>query len=364
MRMEDIDKNLREVTALSHPDKKWLTPIEADSPLTLHGLYGYHEDHGFVRMPPHIAESVSDGVKWLYKHPTGGRIRFRTNSNYIAGRVYITPVEVIPHSTAIAQCGVDLFANKNGSPTFLYSCRPYPKAVEEGVAAYEFAWELSGEMTTYTLNLPLFSEVKGIYIGLDKDAVVEKAEDYAVAKPVLYYGSSITQGLCASRPGNTYPAMLSRRFDCDFINLGFAGNAKGEPLMAEYLASLDPSVFVLDYDYNADDADHLRATHEPLFKAFRAAHPDTPVIIITKPDLRVEDGDDVRREIIRETYANAVSAGDKNVYFIDGETLFEGRFRDGCTVDGTHPNDLGFFRMAEVIGDVMEPIMESIRKNL
>lgn len=127
--------------------------------------------------------------------------------------------------------------------------------------------------------------------------------------------------------------------------------------MAEYLAQIPCSVFVCDYDHNAPSAAHLRNTHEPLYRVFRAAQPTTPIVFVTKPDFHPGTEDEKRRAIIRATYEKAVAEGDRAVYFIDGETLFEGDWRDSCTVDGCHPNDLGFSRMATVIGGVVGPLL-------
>lgn len=358
MKISDIDKNLKVETKLPVTNLKWLTPL--DEPISLHGIYGYTEELGYIRMPAEVAKNTSDGVNWLFRNTAGGRIRLKTNSKNIAVKVFVTSSGIMPHITATGQSGLDLYITENHKSTYVQSLMPAFKKGENG-CSYESIAYVSGEMHTYTMNMPLYSDVKAIYIGLDPDAVLEKADDYAITQPVLYYGSSITQGGCASRPGNAYQAMISRRFDCDFINLGFSGSARAEPAMIEYLASLDPCIFVLDYDHNAPNPEHLQNTHEPLFKAFRAAHPDTPVIMVSKPDFKPNDDCIRRREIIRTTYNNAAAAGDKNVYFIDGETLFEGNCRDSCTVDGCHPNDLGFFRMAEVIGNVMEPLITELK---
>ena len=183
-------------------------------------------------------------------------------------------------------------------------------------------------------------------------------KQYALEKPVLYYGSSITQGGCASRPGNAYQAMISRRLDADFINLGFSGNAKAETVMCEYLASLDASVFVCEYDHNAPNADHLAKTHRPLYETYRAAHPDVPIVFVTKPDFHPGTEDERRRRIVIDTYEYALSVGDRKVSFVDGAHLFDGPFADSCTVDGCHPNDLGFFRMAQKIGDAVEAALK------
>ena len=124
--------------------------------------------------------------------------------------------------------------------------------------------------------------------------------------------------------------------------------------MIDYLAKQDCSVFVLDYDHNAPNADHLRNTHEKLYLAFRETHPDTPVIFVTKPDFWPHgSGNAARRDVIYTTYNNARQRGEK-VIFIDGYSLFAGEMREDCTVDGCHPNDLGMTRMADVIGKAVE----------
>ena len=163
--------------------------------------------------------------------------------------------------------------------------------------------------------------------------------------------------------------MISRALDCDHINLGFSGNAKGEKAMAEYLAGLDMSVFVCDYDHNATNAAYLAATYEPLYDTFRASHPDTPYIMVSLPDVdrkellpavgTIAPEAGLRRQIIYAAYNRAVKLGDKHVSFIDGRTLFAGLQRGDCTVDGTHPNDLGFFRMAQVIGAEVKHWLEA-----
>ena len=124
--------------------------------------------------------------------------------------------------------------------------------------------------------------------------------------------------------------------------------------MAEYIAGFDMSAFVLDYDHNAPSAEHLKNTHEKLYLAFRKTHPDTPVIMVSKPDINLRDNAQLdRRDIIRTTYENARRRGEK-VLFVDGYSLFAGEMREDCTVDGCHPNDLGFSRMADVIGKAVD----------
>ena len=354
MKISEIDKNLAVENTTGLKDLVWLDV--KDAPFTVHGLWNTEKGRPFLRMPPDIAAATSEGVRGLSTHTAGGRIRFRTDSPVIALKAVMPDNATMPHITMVGQSGFDLYRSDAG--VYAYTGSFIPGARHHGFDTYKVT---DGRMHTYTVNMPLYDPVEEVYIGLQKDAQIEAAEPYRVEKPVLYYGSSITQGGCASRPGNAYQAMISRRFDADFINLGFSGNAKGEPVMCDYLASLEASVFVCDYDHNAPNADHLEATHRPLFETYRKANPDTPVVFVSKPDYHPESAEDVRRRrIILDTYEGALAAGDRKVLFVDGATLFEGDFADSCTVDGCHPNDLGFFRMAQKIGDAVEEALKMI----
>ena len=154
----------------------------------------------------------------------------------------------------------------------------------------------------------------------------------------------------------TYPAQLSRMLDADFVNLGFGGLCKGEGEMAHYIGSLDMSVFVYDYDYNSPSSKHLQDTHEPMFQKIRESHPDLPIVILSRPRYHLSPAEEQRLEIIRTTYKNALAKGDQNVYLIEGKELMALAKNNG-TVDGCHPNDLGFFSMAEALIKVLKNII-------
>jgi hypothetical protein len=212
-------------------------------------------------------------------------------------------------------------------------------------------------MREIIIHFPLYSNVCDLFIGLSRDSEILAAPLYRVEKPVVFYGSSVTQGGCASRPGTCYQGFLSRWLDFDYINLGFSGSARGEDEMADYIASLDMSVFVCDYDYNAPSAEHLEKTHEKLFMKVRAAHPDLPIILVTRPKPHYCEGEDLNCfEVIKKTYENALARGDKNVRFIDGRTMFEFAGTEG-TVDSVHPTDLGFLSMAKRIAEDLKTFL-------
>ena len=211
-------------------------------------------------------------------------------------------------------------------------------------------------MREITINMPLYSNVNELYIGLSENAAVLPPKPYAVSKPVVYYGSSVTQGGCASRPGMSYQAIITRELDCDHINLGFAGGAKGEEAIARYIADMDMSLFVFDYDYNSPSLEHLRTTHGRMFNIIRGKNPDLPILILSRPSYKLSAGGEERFKIIKQTYDDAVRGGDKNVYLLKGSKLMETAKLDG-TVDGCHPTDFGFASMATALIPVIRNIL-------
>ncbi len=324
-------------------------------------FYGLHEPlnatRPFHRLPEDVAEATSPGVKVLNFHTAGGRLTFSTNSPFIVIRCE-TAGNICPmaHMALSGSQGFDLYRmDDDGKITF--QCALMSPTDRIGKVGFEVLKELpkDGKVRRYVLNFPLYGTVKNLAIGLHEGAVLGEGAPYKYGeRPVLFYGSSITQGGCASRPGSCYQALLTQEFGFDYINLGFSGNAKGEPEMIAYLASLDPMIFVCDYDYNAPDLEHLKKTLPPLYETFRRAHPDTPFIFVSSPGMNAGKG---KRDFIEETAKKAQESGDKNVYFVDGAKMFDGLFPKDCTGDNCHPNDLGFFRMYETMAKTFREIL-------
>ena len=335
-----------------------------DGPVTLHGLLPTAE--GYLRLPADVAASVNDGTVELNNNTAGGRLRFATDSRTLHVSVTYAGREFpYPNMPVMAQSGFDLYADGDGVSAYCGTLVTENRIGEDCRFDCDFA--LLDGLRDYTLFFPLFGGVRAITLGFDDGAEVRAHRPYRVEKPMVFYGSSITHGASAGRPGNCYPAILSRWLDAEFLNLGFSGNAKGEQTMARYIAGLDMSVFVMDYDHNAPTPEHLAATHEPFFKTIRAAHPDLPVVFVSRPEFYKppRDGEerdgDLRRAIVRKTYENAVMAGDKNVAFVDGGTFADGVpavLRDTCTQDGVHPTDAGFALMAQSIGAPVRAFLE------
>ena len=322
-------------------------------------LYGvrYNASAGkYTRMDNAVAATVSPGVENLAWHTSGGRARFSTSSRRIAIAVkypYFTDFE---HMALAGSSGFSLYADyKDGRSEFLHTYMPKRNLglSFRGVFTIPDGVKPDG----YTLYFPLYNAVNEVFIGVDDDSSVGGGLRYTGGK-VLLYGSSITQGGVANTPGTCYPAFLSRALDIDYINLGFSGQGKAEPEIAAYLPTLDVDAFICDYDHNAPDAEYLERTHYALYSTYRAKRPDTPILFLSRPDECSGKADtDKRAEIVRNTYLRAVAEGDKNVWYIDGRTLLDGDDKASCLVDGCHPTDLGFYRMAKKIEPVLRKML-------
>lgn len=346
--INDVDKNLR-VFATDDSKVVWFDVEE--KPFQIYGLL--REDGMYVRMPLAVAKEVNDGVDYLNHHTAGGRVRFATDSDEIFIKADMHYIDKMPHFPLTGSGGFDLFKTVNGKECYVNTFVP-PFDYTDG---YESSHGTGvKEVTDFTVNFPLYAGVKKLQIGIKSGSVLMTATSYRNEKPIVYYGSSITQGGCASRPGNSYQCMVSRNLNVDFVNLGFSGSARAEETVAEYIANLPMSVFVYDYDHNAPTAEYLEETHGRMFRTVRAKNPDLPILFMTRPQPSPNEDDIKRREIIRATFEGAKKDGDKNVYFIDGGEITREFCGDAATVDGTHPNDLGFMAMANAVTKILKEI--------
>ena len=322
-------------------------------------IYGLYSTNPFLRLDNEVAKATSNGVYYFNHTPAGGRIRFKTDSTYIGLFVKTKDYRTESgHVIPLLSIGLDMYIKKDGKYFYTDSFVPnagVSKSIDENIeknGGYISARNLPGTgMKDITINMPAFRTIDDIFVFLDEDAKIEEGNTYTHTTPVVFYGSSITHGGCASRPGMTYPNIISRHLDTDIINLGFSGNAKGEEVIAKYISDLDMSVFVLDYDHNAPNVEHLKNTHERFFNIVREKKPSLPIIMVSRPKKYLTPDEIERKQIIWSTYKNALDKGDKNVYFIDGSEMFNVSDGDDFTIDGCHPTDSGFSRMAEVIGN-------------
>lgn len=353
----NVDPNMIVNTTIGDAEVVWRDVRQA--PFSLHGFYEPLTEPFFRRVPEDVAAATSEGVSILSRESAGGRVRFATDSPYVAIRVKYRNVGRAQHLTLLSSAGFDLYVDGEFGSRFVKGFNvPY-----DVTDSYEQILYLESEaMRSLTINFPVHSVVEKLEVGLKPGARLAAPRPYRDVKPVVIYGSSIVHGTAATRPGSIYPLMISRDLNVDVLNLGFSGRAKGELSMAEWIATLPMSIFVCDYDHNVPTPEYLEATHYPFYEVIRKKNPDLPYVMITRPNFWTcrNDREAImrRRDVVMRSYLKARDAGDQNVYFIDGFDFWVAPHTYDFAVDGIHPNDAGFIRMADSIGTVLRYIFE------
>lgn len=356
MDITKIDKNF---TQMQSEDGCFTYYNPYEKPFSFEGFPWYgHNGNKIYRLPIEHRELYTRQQDGLSNHSAGGVFRFKTNSNKLSIKASFEGISRFPHMQLTGSAGFDVYKKEGERWRFIANL--YPNTLTDNYTDKQCDIYSDGQMCEYIIYLPVYSIIEKCAVGVETGAEILPPNPHSVEKPVLFYGSSITQGACSSRPGIAYTARLTRAVDAQLINLGFSGNALGEPYIAEFIASLDLSVFVMDYHFNAPNAQHLESTHKPFFDIFRKKNPDTPVIIISTPHANTAKDKEVAGydAIIKATYDAAVASGDKNVYFVDGSEFFANTEKSDCTVDLVHPNDHGFALMTEKILPVLKKVLE------
>ncbi|MBP7141826.1 MAG: DUF1080 domain-containing protein [Opitutaceae bacterium] len=314
--------------------------------------------HPFDRLPAAAEGVVRDPVWKLGEDSTGLRIRFMTDAGSVRARWTLRLERLAMfHMPATGVSGLDLYVRDADTWKWIGVGRPRNTGKSQDQL---LVGDLGTGMREYLLYLPLYNGVDSVELGLPAGSRFEPAPDrYAERKPIVFYGTSITQGGCASRPGMSYEAILGRRLDWPTINLGFSGNGKSEPEMAQLIAELDPAVYVYDSLGNLTP-EQTKERLRPFIKTLRDRHPTTPIVLLEHlypphsvfgQNYRTKDSE--TNGYLRQFYDEMRKAGDKHLHYVAASLLLGGDGED--TVDGLHPTDLGFMRMA----DGIEPVLRA-----
>ena len=349
------------MTKLSQLDQNFAARTEEDGlcyrnvaqlPELFYGLM-WSEHEGYYRMPADVASTVNTQVRELAPCTAGGRVRFVTDSKTIALRVQLQHIFGTANMAYIGTAGFDLYDRVGKSLKFCCSFSP------EGGECYTDSWSFpDAKIRSLQIHFPLYAGVKKLELGLQPNAVLQPSP-YEDTVPVIFYGSSITQGGCASRPGCAYTAILSRELDFDYRNLGFSSGARAENTMIEYLKNQPMRLLVLDYDHNAPNPAYLEKTHYPMYEKLRRALPDIPIVLVSAPVANPNAEWLARRDIVRTTYERAIADGDDRIAFVDGTQMFPAEAAQECMVDIYHPNDLGMHYMAKAFVSTMQKLLNS-----
>ena len=310
----------------------------------------------FDRLPATAEATVTKNVWNLSRDSAGMMVRFKTDATALHIHYLLSKEKLaMPNMPATGVSGVDFYArNDKGEWKWVNVTRPATQEVKAEVIK-----GLAPGFREYAAYLPLYNGVESLKIGVPKGA---KFEELAPRKkPIVFYGTSITHGASASRPGMVHTAILGRRFDRPVVNLGFSGNGRMDAAVGDFLTQIDAAVYVIDCLPNMQPAE-VTAKTVPLVKQLRAVKATTPIVLvedrrftndwITPAKAKFHDDN---HAALKAAFDELKKTGVKNLFYIPGDRLY-GDDTEGAT-DASHASDLGFMRQA----DVMEPV---IRKAL
>ena len=307
----------------------------------------------FDRFPIAAKETVTPAVWNLSRHSAGMAVRFRTDATAIhVDYKLLTDRLDMPHMPATGVSGIDLYArDTDGKWKWVQVTRPNSQN-----ARVKLVSELKPGSREYMAYLPLYNGVDGLSFG-----VAEGCEFVPLSpreKPIVFYGTSITHGACASRPGMVHTAIIGRMFDMPVVNLGFSGNGRMDLAVGEYLAQIDAAVYIIDCLPNMN-AQAVSQKCVPLVKRLRTLKPNTPIVLVEDRrntnswilPARDKHHDD-NHAALKSAYESLIADGVEGLSYIGGDSLY-GDDADGAT-DGSHANDLGFMRQAMIFAPVLQ----------
>lgn len=306
----------------------------------------------FDRLPASAQQSVTGAVWNLSRHSAGMMVRFKTDATAIHVDYKLLSGNVaMAHMPATGVSGVDLYARDAESNwRWVQVTRPSRQTVKTQIIS-----GMAPGFREFAAYLPLYNGVDSMSIGVAPGSRFETLAPRD--KPIVFYGTSITHGACASRPGMVHTAILGRRFDHPVVNLGFSGNGKMDAAVGEFLIQVDAAAYVIDCLPNMN-ASMVSTKCVPLVKQIRAAKPNTPIVLVEDRRntnswiLPARDKHHTANHAALQTAFDQLrSESVENLYYVPGDALY-GTDGEGAT-DGSHANDLGFMRQS----DIFEPVL-------
>ena len=326
----------------------------------------------YNRLPDRAEKTVRTPVWTLSLQSAGMSIVFRSNAPEIKVRYTVGGGLNMPHMPSTGVSGIDIYKqDSNGKWKFRRQGR-----ITDGNkgGSLSISWTPG---TPCLVNLPLYNGIKEFTLGIDKDAEIKALppRKSGINKPVVFYGTSITHGGCASRPGLAFPSIVGRDLDVPIANLGFSGSGRMEFEMSEHLAAIDASCYVLDClwnmssikagEHNADlkgvkpgpDA-VVRARYEPFIRNLRAKRPGVPIVMAEQCDVFCE-GPNAKDRYIKKLYDKLIAEGWKNLVYLPKSGMYSGDLEG--TVDGCHPNDLGMMSLSKAFGKAVKEALDGVK---
>ena len=345
-KMDDLDDDL----SFSIPNKNAIVGI-------------YHNEGNYLRLNEKDKENVRSEVWSLSKNSSGVQIHFSTDSPTISVRLSLENYGNMGNMNNVGKNGVDLYCWKNNNWQFVDSGIPNG---ENNI--FTLGKNLKQLKQQYILNLPLYNTVKKVEIGIQKKSTITFGSNFKKMKPIVFYGTSITQGASASRPGMAYTNIISRNLNQQVYNLGFSGNGLFEKSVAKILCKMNPEIYVIDCTPNSSP-EIIKKNAFDFIELLHQCKPNTPILLIEsviREEAYFNSADkntfgginyiNAQNNELRKVFNKASEKGIKNIFYLSGENLI-GQDHE-ATVDGTHLTDLGMFRIANQIENKINQIFQ------
>lgn len=285
---------------------------------------------------------VSDNVDILKKHPSGLNIIFQTDSKNIKLKAKLAGPAYMSHMTSVGTIGFSLYVLNKDKWAFLGATKVLNKEYTANMIS-----NMDKKMRTYRIYFPLYQELIDAYVGVDEKAKFE------FVKPkmdnLVIYGTSISQGGCATRPGMDYGAILGRLLNLNVINLGFSGSCKIEEVMTDEINKIDKKYLILELESNSPSYEHMKTHLTYMLENLKDKDKFDIYLISHFADTEVLVNKNLKR--YREGFRQ-LQASFPYVKFIDGEKLTKSLGYEG-TVDGVHMTDLGFYDLAHKLAKII-----------
>ena len=312
----------------------------------------------YDRLPTNVTESVNNGVRSRAHTTSGMLFRFSTDSTRLVLKwVPYSSSLSMDHMPATGVSGIDVYRFDAEKGRWRYVT--VGRITSASGATLSLDWTPG---TPCLVNLPLYNGIKSFTLGIDPEASVSPLPPRAsgIEKPVVFYGTSITQGGCASRPGMSFVNIVGRDLDVPVVNLGFSGSGLMELEMSEHLAAIDASCYVLDCVWNMRNmaVNTFTNRYESFIRNLRARKPDVPIVMAGKSDVCCGDPID-KDECVRELYERLVAEGWTKLVHLPKDGMYSGDFEG--TVDGTHANNLGMRSLAKAYGKAVKQALDAAR---
>lgn len=358
--IKKIDINFNNQEKYDHI--KYYNPKESND-IHVYGLNWFNEDKRYVRFPKSSDEMIKnlvEGLYYLVEQPSGCMLAFYSDTSSLKIKVKLGHTFNMAHMAFTGQGGCDLYIGTKREDLTFFRTSSYNITQKEYEFTYFSNWKKQQRL--FLINLPLYAAVEDLEVGIDDDATISPSNQLFNKGRVVCYGTSITQGGCASRPGMSYTNALSRRMGYEFLNFGFSGNGRGQPEVAELLSSIENvSMFILDYEANAT-LTMLQNTLDNFINIIRARYKTVPIIVLSKIRMSVETHleDSKKAEnksrMFQKKIVEEHQQYDNNIYFYDGHKLL-GHYTTEATVDGCHPTDLGFMLITEKLEKYLKKLL-------